>query len=283
MNYQTLISAAELSDQIGNPDLAILDCRFSLAEPEWGRQEHLKAHISGAVFADLDRDLSGPKIPGVTGRHPIPTIEFAAEKFSQWGIDDSAQVICYDSVGGALAAVRAWWMLRWLGHDAVAVLDGGWQKWLESSQPVCNGFQERPVRHFVARTRPELLASTADVERLHMDPQTFLLDARTADRYHGENETIDPVAGHIPGAISAPYFDNMQPDLTFRSPAELRAHYQEILGGAPAESAIAYCGSGVTSIHDILAMQIAGLGEGRLYAGSWSEWITDPRRPIARD
>jgi thiosulfate/3-mercaptopyruvate sulfurtransferase len=191
------------------------------------------------------------------------------------------QVVAYDDAGGALAAVRLWWMLRWLGHQAAAVLDGGWGKWQAEGRPVRGGTERRPARVFTPRPRPELILSTAEVESLRQDPAYRLFDARATERYLGRNETVDPVAGHIPGAASLPYADNLTPDGVFRSPSELRQKYAALLEGTPPERAVFYCGSGVSAIHDLLAMQHAGLGEGRLYVGSWSEWITDPKRPVA--
>jgi thiosulfate/3-mercaptopyruvate sulfurtransferase len=190
------------------------------------------------------------------------------------------QVVAYDDAGGALAAVRLWWMLRWLGYEAAAVLDGGWSKWLAEGRPVRGGEESRAPRQFQPHLRPELLVDTAAVEAARQNVTYRVLDARAAERYHGQNETIDPVAGHIPEALSAPYLENLAAEGVFRPRDELRQRYGELLGETPTDRVICYCGSGVTAIHDLLAMLHAGLGEGRLYAGSWSEWITDPDRPI---
>jgi thiosulfate/3-mercaptopyruvate sulfurtransferase len=283
MTYNTLVSTTELAQHLDDAGWAILDCRYSLADTEFGRRNYLQAHITGAIYAHLSEDLAGPKTPGVTGRHPLPSPEEAAKRFSAWGIDPRVQVVAYDDVGGALAAGRAWWMLRWLGHLQAAVLDGGWQKWLAEGRPRRDGVEARPRRRFVPAPNPEMLVNLGEVEALRLDPDWRVFDARAAERYHGKNETIDPVAGHIPGALSAPYFDNLNPDQTFRSPEELRQHYQALLGEKPAAQAVFYCGSGVTSTHNILAMLYAELGEARLYAGSWSEWICDPHRPVVID
>jgi thiosulfate/3-mercaptopyruvate sulfurtransferase len=280
MDFKTLISTSELAEHLEDPDWVILDCRFSLAEVGKGRRDYQEAHISGALYAHLDEDLSAPKIPGVTGRHPLPSVEAAARTFANWGIDLNIQVVCYDDVGGALAAARAWWMLRWLGHEAAAVLDGGWQKWIAEARPTRSGSESRRPGILFPQPRPEMIAETAEVVRLCLEHSGCLFDARAVERYHGQNETIDPVAGHIPGAVSAPYFDNLNPDLTFRTTAALRTHYLQLLGNIPAGQAVVYCGSGVTSAHNILAMLHAGLDEARLYAGSWSEWITDPGRQV---
>lgn len=282
MSFKTLISTAELASHLEDPKWVVLDCRFSLVNPVKGRRDYEQAHIPGALYADLDKDLAGPVTPGVTGRHPLPSVDQAARTFSNWGIDSGVQVVAYDDAGGALAAVRAWWMLRWLGHETVAVLDGGWQAWLAEERPVRSGWEIRPAAAFIPHPRPDLLVSAMEVDQMRRDPRCRVFDARTAARYRGENETIDPVAGHIPGALSAPYLDNLTPQGKFRPIKELRQHYQDLLGDVPAEQTAFYCGSGVTSIHDILAMKHAGLEEGRLYVGSWSEWITDPNRPVTK-
>ncbi len=278
--HQTLISAERLKENLENPDWAVVDCRFWLAEPERGERDYRRAHIPGAVYAHLDRHLSAPVIAGQTGRHPLPEAATFARTLSGWGIGAGVQVVAYDDSGGGIAA-RLWWMLRWLGHNAVAVLDGGWTAWQGRGYPVRGGEERRSPRPFTPRPRPELLASAAEVERLRTDPAFRLLDARNADRYRGENETIDPVAGHIPGAISAPYAENLTAEGYFRPAAELRARFSPLLGDTPPARTVVYCGSGVTAAHNLLAMLHAGLGEARLYAGSWSEWITDPRRPVA--
>jgi thiosulfate/3-mercaptopyruvate sulfurtransferase len=266
---------------MGQSDWTVVDCRFTLAEPEAGRRAYRESHIAGAVYAHMNEDLSGPVIKGKTGRHPLPAPKNLADQLGKWGIDASSQVVVYDASGGSMA-VRLWWLLRWLGHDRVAVLDGGWQAWLAAGYPVSAGPEERTPRVFAPHLRADLVLDTVAVDRVRGDERWRVLDARTAERFRGESETIDPVAGHIPGAISAPYAENLNPTGHFRSREELRARYQAIMGSAPADHVVCYCGSGITSIHDILAMAHAGLGEARLYPGSWSEWITDPGRPTAR-
>jgi thiosulfate/3-mercaptopyruvate sulfurtransferase len=282
MRYTTIISTTELFRNLDNPKWVIIDARFSLSDASIGKVKYLEGHISGAVYVHLEEDLSGPVIKGSTGRHPLPDEERVREVFSKWGIPPDGQVVVYDDMGGALAAVRVWWMLRWFGFEAAAVLDGGWQAWQKSGFPVRKGMETRSVVPFIGKPRADLVVSTQQVESIRLDPSWRLLDARSADRFRGENETIDPVAGHIPGAISAPYARNLNPDGTFRNVASLRAYYKRIIGGVPPERVVVYCGSGVTSIHDILAMLHAGLGEARLYAGSWSEWITDPARLVEK-
>jgi thiosulfate/3-mercaptopyruvate sulfurtransferase len=301
MPYTTLISTTELAQHLTDPDWAVFDCRFSLADPERGRRAYAQAHIPGAIYAHLNEDLASPIIPSVTGRHPLPAIEFATARFSAWGIDEQVQVVAYDDSGGGMAA-RLWWLLRWLGHDAVAVLDGDWRKWQSEGLLTHDGVARRPSRRFVPQPRSDLLISTEEIEAslrgaqsatkqspppeesvaLAVTPTFKLFDSRTADRFRGENETIDPIAGHIPGAISAPYPDNLNPDGTFRSDEELRARFIALLGDTPAERTAFYCGSGVTAAQNILAVKHVGLGDAKLYAGSWSEWITNPQRLIEK-
>lgn len=282
MRFTTTITVAELTNHLDDPDWVIVDSRFKLANPDQGRMDYESAHIPGAVYAHLDHDLSGPIVKGVTGRHPLPSVEKVTDVFSDFGIDSRVQVVAYDDQGGALAAGRLWWLLRWLNHQAVAVLDGGWQEWVNNGLVVRSGIETRMPRKFIAHPRNDLIVSAEDVDAIREDLQYRLLDARSADRYRGENETIDPVAGHIPGAISAPYADNLNPDATFRDSESIAARYKKLLSGVPVKNVVCYCGSGVTATHDILAMMKAGLGEARIYAGSYSEWITDPDRPVEK-
>jgi len=281
MSYTTLVSAAELARYLFDPDWAVVDCRFTLGRPERGWQSYQQAHVPGAVYAHLEADLSGPVVPGKTGRHPLPSVQDVARSFGQWGIGPGVQVVAYDDAGGSIAA-RLWWMLRWLGHNDAAVLDGGWHQWQRMRYPTRGGVESRPPRAFVPRPRPELVVDAADVLASRDDPTVCIVDARAADRYRGENEAIDPVAGHIPGAISGPFAENLGPDGCFRAPAELRARFQTLLGATARNRAIFYCGSGVTAAHNLLALAYVGLGDARLYPGSWSEWIVDPARPIER-
>jgi len=282
MTSTTIISVAELEDHLYDPDWVIVDSRFKLADPAQGRKDYESAHIPGAVYTHLDEDLSGPIIKGVLGRHPLPSVESVSEVFSRFGIDTKVQVVAYDDLGGALAASRVWWLLRWLGHESVAVLDGGWQVWVKKGLTVRSRNETRKPRKFVPHPCNELIVSTRELDMIRIDPQYRVLDARSADRFRGENETIDPVAGHIPGAISAPYAGNLNPDGTFRSNEILAARYKRLISGVAVENVVCYCGSGVTATHDILAMVKAGLGETRLYAGSYSEWIIDPKRPVEK-
>jgi len=281
MTRHTLITAADLLPHLADPAWALVDCRYALAAADWGQQEYAAGHIPGAVYADLPRDLAGPVGAGQSGRHPLPAVDALAARLGAWGIDGRVQVVAYDAAGGALAAARLWWLLRRLGHAAVAVLDGGWQGWQTAGYPVIAGAESRAARRFTPQAPAARVADSAAVRAALGAASVRLLDARAADRYRGENETIDPVAGHIPTAQSLPYAGNLDAQGYFLPPEALRARFAAVLGDVPAEDAIYYCGSGVTAAHNILAATHAGLAEGRLYAGSWSEWITDPQRPRA--
>ncbi len=278
--YTLTLSVDELSAHLGDANWVVVDCRFGLADKQRGKSDYLAAHIPGAVYADLEADLSGPIIQGKTGRHPLPAPEAAVQKFSNWGIGPGVQVVAYDDAGGALAAVRLWWLLRWLGHPAAAVLDGGWQAWQKAGLPVRSGLESNIPIAFRGQPDRGLWLDAAEVDAIRGSSDYRLCDSRAAERYWGVNETIDPVAGHIPGAISVPYAQNLGKDGRFLSRAELHQRFQQALGDLPASRVVFYCGSGVTAIHNILAMEMAGLGVARLYAGSWSDWINDPNRPI---
>jgi len=280
MEYKTIISAADLFDNLDHPDIAIMDCRFYIPEPDRGYQEYLAGHIPGALYLNLDQDLSGEIIPGKTGRHPLPEVEVFTERLSGWGIDRSTQVIAYDNMGGALAA-RLWWMLRWLGHDRAAVMDGGWNAWLKAKYSQEITVQSREPKEFIAKVNPDYIADLTFVDEIRLDPDYLLVDARSAERYWGLKETIDVKAGHIPGAVTAPYLENMTEDECFLPVEQLMERYQDLLDGIPAENVILYCGSGVTSVHSMIAMVMAGFDMPKLYPGSWSEWSADPDRPIA--
>jgi thiosulfate/3-mercaptopyruvate sulfurtransferase len=266
---------------LGQADLRIVDCRASLQNPAAGRELYDQQHLPGASFADLLEDLSGPIVPGVTGRHPLPPLDAFVSKLRAWGIGNASQVVVYDDAGGAFAA-RLWWMLRWLGHDAVAVLDGGFPAWVAEGRSVT---AERPLLvagDFTPRARPELLVDAAALVVEQSQSQwRKLFDARAPERYRGDVEPIDPVAGHIPGAENLPFAENLR-DGRFKSSAELRQRLATALGDTQPEDAVVYCGSGVTACHDVLAFAHAGLPLPKLYAGSWSEWITDPTRSTAR-
>ncbi len=281
MDFTTIIDAASLMSLIGDPGVAILDCRFDLAAPEAGRQGYLRGHIRGARYADLNRDLSGP-VALSSGRHPLPAPEFIAARLSELGVGDASQVIAYDEANGAFAA-RAWWLLRWLGHARAAVLDGGLKAWLAAGGALDSG---EPVggaaRRFTPRLDPEAVLGTAELIEALKDRRRLLVDARAEERFTGAVEPLDPVAGHVPGAVNHPFAGNLSADGRFLPPGELKRRWLARLAGAEPGNVIAMCGSGVTACHNLLALELAGLNGAKLYAGSWSEWIRDPKRPVAR-
>lgn len=276
----TLIEPAELAARSGDPALAILDCRFDLARPQWGEQSYAVSHIAGAGYAHLDRDLSGA-VTAASGRHPLPASERFAATLGRWGIDADTQVVAYDQGNGAYAA-RLWWMLRWAGHSAVAVLNGGFAAWQRAMLPVSQAPCTRAPRNFTRRPSYAQVFTTVELQKALSLDAIALIDARGADRFAGQNETIDAVAGHVPGARNHPFAGNLDAQGRFLEPAELRRRWVETLRGRPPEQSVCMCGSGVTACHNLLALEIAGLTGGRLYAGSWSEWIRDPARPVAR-
>ena len=285
MVFKTLIDVDSLQELLGQPRLAVIDCRFDLMNPEAGRQAYLRAHIPGARYADLNRDLSAP-IGAHTGRHPLPSPEAFAAWLGAIGIGDDTQVVAYDEANGSIAA-RLWWMLRWLGHGAVAVLDGGFKAWTDHGGALQAGDAGAPAggreaRHFTPRADLGSVVSTTELENALRDRQSLLVDARAPERYAGAVEPIDPVAGHIPGAVNHPFTANLGADGRFLSAAELKRRWVEDLPGADFTNLVAMCGSGVTACHNLLSLEVAGLRGGKLYAGSWSEWIRDPRRPVTR-
>jgi thiosulfate/3-mercaptopyruvate sulfurtransferase len=276
--FSNLIQPFELAPHLGDPGWAIVDCRFYLVEPSKGEAEYEEEHLPGAVYAHLDRDLSGPRT-GRNGRHPMPSVEAMVEVFSRFGIDDEVQVIAYDTSQGQMAA-RLWWMLRYLGHDATAVLDGGLQTWKAEGRPLAKGRESRIARRFAARPRESM---RIDVDALERERTRHLLvDARAPERFRGEVEPFDPVKGRIAGARNHPTAASLAADGRFLAPTELRSRFQLILGSSPMDSVVSYCGSGVTACHNLLAMEVAGLRGARLYPGSWSEWSADEKRPIER-
>lgn len=282
MAYDTLIDADTLAARLGRPGWRVFDCRFDLVDTHRGARDYAAAHIPGAFYAHLDRDLSGPITPS-TGRHPLPDVPRLRDWLGQQGVGPDTQVVSYDDTGGSMA-VRLWWLLRWLGHRRVAILDGGWPTWCATGHPSETAFRASPGgRPYPGQADPSMIVESDTIaEQLRTSTTRLLLmDARTAERFRGESEPIDPVAGHIPGAINLPLEENLTPDGRFKSPGVLRDRFRDALNGHPAADVVAMCGSGVTACHNLLAMAIAGLPDGRLYAGSWSEWIRDPRRPIA--
>jgi thiosulfate/3-mercaptopyruvate sulfurtransferase len=268
----TLVSTAELG---ANPQWRIFDCRHDLANPALGEQQYREAHIPGALFAHLDRDLSAAKT-GRNGRHPLPDPDDFVKWLGRSGLAPTGQVVCYDAGNGAMAA-RLWWMLRWIGHDQVAVLDGGIAKWRNEGRPLTTELPRFAPLDYPLKLRAELAVDVGTVER-SLD-KSLLLDARAPARYRGEQEPIDPVAGRIKGAQNRFNMENVSPDGAFKPSSRLKEDFQSVLKGRPPAEVIHYCGSGVAACHNLLAMEIAGLTGGKLYAGSWSEWSSDPRRP----
>jgi thiosulfate/3-mercaptopyruvate sulfurtransferase len=276
----TLVSATDLERHLNDPDWVVCDCRHDLADVEAGRRAYSVSHIPGARFVHLDRDLSEP-LTGCNGRHPLPDPDRFARRAGEFGIGNGSQVVAYDASGGYYAA-RLWWMLRWLGHDAVAVLDGGWDAWMRVGLPVTPDAPAVKPANFLARKRVDAALTAGQIAARMGEPRPLLVDARSPDRYRGENETLDPVAGHIPGAINRFFKLNLESDGRFKPPAALRREFSSALGAIPASDVVHYCGSGVTACHNLLAMEIAGLTGSRLYPGSWSEWVSDRSRPVAR-
>jgi thiosulfate/3-mercaptopyruvate sulfurtransferase len=275
-----LVSAEELGAEFDSDDLRIIDCRFHLGNTDAGREQFLASHIPGAVYAHLDHDLSAP-VSASTGRHPLPDIDTATDTFQRLGIDPDSRVVVYDSVGGAMAA-RAWWMLRWLGHDSVRLLDGGFPAWLAAGYAVESGPAAEQTGNFMASPAEGVVVTTADlVEALQAGDWPLLVDARDAARYRGETEPIDPVAGHIPGCRNLPVTDTLDESGTFRSIRALRSIWLDVLGEERDTRWSAMCGSGVTACHLAISAQLAGYREPSIYIGSWSEWIRDPARPVA--
>jgi thiosulfate/3-mercaptopyruvate sulfurtransferase len=271
----TLVSTAELA---AHPQWRVFDCRHDLAKPSLGEEQYREAHIPGALFAHLDRDLSAPKT-GRNGRHPLPDPKDFITWLEKSGVLRTDQVVCYDAGNGAMAA-RLWWMLRWIGHRTVAVLDGGLAKWLAEARPLSAEVPRVEPSHYPYRSGAQGAVDVNDVAQRGGD--MLLLDARAPARYRGEQEPIDPVAGRIPGARNRFNMDNVSPQGTFKSADRLKQEFQAVLGDRAPSEVVHYCGSGVAACHNLLAMEIAGLTGGRLYAGSWSDWIADPNRPIAR-
>lgn len=280
MPYTTLVSVDDLAAHLNDAGWIVCDCRHDLADTEAGRRSYRESHIAGARFVHLDSDLSAPKT-GRNGRHPLPDPGRFARRLGELGVDNAKQVVAYDASGGYYAA-RLWWMLRWLGHDAAAVLDGSWQAWVGAGYPVTAQLPHFMPVTFFPRLRPELALDAASVTAALGRPRPLLLDARSPDRYRGENESLDPVAGHIPGAANRFFKLNLDTVDGFKPPAALRQEFEAILGAVPPSEVVHYCGSGVTACHNLLAMEIAGLTGSRLYAGSWSEWCGNPARPVER-
>lgn len=276
-NYTTLISARDLEPNVFDENWCVVDCRHDLADFSAGFKAYRAGHIPNATFAHIEEDLSGEITPS-TGRHPLPIREHLVTIFREWGINKDMQIVAYDAQGGSFAG-RLWWLARWLGHEKVAVLDGGWQAWLAQTSWISVEEPEREDGSFEARAPLVTAVDAARVLQTRDDPATLLLDARAPERYEGRVEPLDPVAGHIPGALNRFWQSNLV-DGRFKPATTLREEFNALLAGREPEQVIHNCGSGVTAAHNVLAMQIAGLPGSALYAGSWSEWIRDPARPV---
>ena len=279
--FDTLISAAQLAGALQSARAPlIVDCSFDLADAQAGRRAYDAGHLPGAHHLHLEHHLSGPKT-GRNGRHPLPDRAAFQARMAALGLDDDTQVVACDNAGGIYAA-RLWWMLRWLGHPAVAVLDGGVAAWTAAGQPLQTDVPPAPaLGRFTARAPLATLVHFDEVRATLGHPRHLVLDARAPDRFRGENETLDPVGGHIPGARNRLFRDNLGPDGRFKSAADLREAFDAVTGGRPATELIHQCGSGVTACHNLLAMEVAGLRGASLYAGSWSEWCQQPGAPVA--
>ncbi len=280
MRYRTLVSTDVLARHISDPNWIVIDCRFSLADTTAGEFAYSQGHIPGAYYAHLDRDLSSA-ITETTGRHPLPSVDDFCQTLGGWGISSASQVVVYDDANGAFAA-RLWWMLRWVGHVDVAVLDGGWNKWKADGWEV----QMQPHSALPAMYKGDALRDawlSCDEVQAHLaHKDILLLDARAPERYRGEVEPIDPVAGHVPGAANRPFQENLDRFGLFKTPLQLNKEYEQLIAGRTPEQVVHMCGSGVTACHNLLAMEHAELTGSKLYAGSWSEWIRDIERPVGK-
>ncbi|MBI4264220.1 MAG: sulfurtransferase [Acidobacteria bacterium] len=275
--YRTLIATETLAEHLDG-SWAIVDCRDDLRDEQWGVEQYRAAHIPGAVYASLSHDLSAtPTASG--GRHPLPSLEALEATCGRLGIGPGVQVVAYDTETGMFAS-RLWWMLRYLGHDAVAVLDGGWSKWMNEGRPSQAGEGTRPAASFVARPRPHMRVDAEDVERRLGDPARLLVDARAPERYEGRVEPLDRAAGHIPGAVNHPYRSTLTEDGTMQPVERLRAGFRRSMGDRSADQVVMYCGSGVSACLSLLAMEHAGLQGATLYPESWSGWSNEGTRPV---
>lgn len=281
MTFTTLIDVDTVARHLSDASFVIFDCRHDLAKPEWGSEAYGLSHLPDARFAHLDKNLSAPKT-GKNGRHPLPK----AEDFARWlglmGVANDTQVVCYDSAGGSYSS-RLWWMMRWVGHTRVATMDGGWDAWIDAGRPVTSVVPETRPADFSMRLQPHAAVDAGAVLTNIQTKSFTVVDARANDRFRGQNEIIDPIAGHIPGALNRFFKDNLDAQGRFKSAGVLKAEFESLLAGRPPSQIIHQCGSGVTACHNALAMEIAGMPGSKVYPGSWSEWIADPSRPIATD
>ena len=276
--FQTIISASNLKQNLNSENLVIVDCRYDLADANAGFEEYQASHIPGAIYANLNTDLSGP-MTSTSGRHPLPDWNEFQNKLGRWGIDQNSQVVVYDHSHGAFAA-RLWWMLRALGHEAVAILDGGWASWTEKNFGVEAGIINNAPKHFEGHLHENWAIGVEQIEQNLEQPQWLLIDSRDPSRYRGESEPLDAEAGHIPGAVNHFFGNNLDEYGSLLPADQLRANFEALVGDKPFEDVVFYCGSGVTACHNLMALQHAGISGARLYVGSWSEWSRDPKRPF---
>ena len=279
MHRSTLVGTAELAAHLDDPDWKVFDCRHDLSDPEYGPREYAKGHIPGARFMHVDHDLAA-LVTGKNGRHPLPDAQVFMRKLGAAGVGDGTQVVAYDAHGGVYAA-RFWWMLRWLGHTNVAVLDGCYAKWIGEHRSATATVPLAVPARFDGQPRA-ITVQASDILELLGRPGSKLIDARAPDRYRGENETLDPVGGRIPGSLNRFFRENLDANGCFMSAAELRPVFRALLGDTPAGEVVHSCGSGVSACHNLLAMEIAGLPGAKLYPGSWSEWCSDASRPVEK-
>jgi thiosulfate/3-mercaptopyruvate sulfurtransferase len=280
--HKTLISPSTLAQHVNDPSWVVIDCRFDLGDPDKGEAAYRTGHIPGARYAHLDRHLSGAKT-GTNGRHPLPDSETLVRTFSELGIAPHTQVVVYDA-DSSMFAGRLWWMLRWMGHDAVAVLDGGLARWQREGHPVRGGVESSTAAHFKGAPRPGWRLTVDEVAKgLNDNPTRLLVDSRTNERYRGIGETLDKVGGHIPGAANYFFQQNLAEDKTFKPAETIKAQWAPILEGRDPKDVVVYCGSGVTACHNLLALEHAGIHGVKIFPGSWSEWSADPSRPVSTD
>jgi thiosulfate/3-mercaptopyruvate sulfurtransferase len=280
MTYTTLISTDTLNQHLNHPNWVIVDCRFSLADTEAGAKAYRHGHIPNARYAHLDKDLSSA-ITDFTGRHPLPNFSLLAKKLGDWGITNTSQVVAYDDAGGAFAG-RLWWLLKCMGHDKVAVLNGGIKQWQKQGLPVTTILPTVKPATFRSYLDESAWFNAIQVQNSLAQKAICLIDARTPERYRGEQEPIDPVAGHIPGALNRAFQLNLDSNGLFLSAEQLREQFKRLIGTTAPEQVVHYCGSGVTACHNLLAMEYAGLTGSKLYAGSWSEWVRNKNRTVAK-
>ena len=281
MEFKTIISALQLKEIIHNDNVRVFDCRFSLKDPQGGLKNYQAGHLPTAQFADMDTQLSSA-MSETSGRHPLPDPEKFLEQLNEWGISNSTQVIAYDDMSGAFAA-RLWWMMRWVGHENVAVLDGGMQKWSEQGHELSQESVKYPRGDFSGHANLDWLVDLETVKEGLEANKITLIDARAADRFTGKDQKTDPVPGHIPGAQNLPFGGNLTKDGVMESPETIKARFDSVIQDQAIDDVVNMCGSGVTACHNLLAQAVAGLPAAKIFIGSWSQWIRDPSRPVATD